>query len=348
MKKPTDTAIPPMGITSEARPLLTIAIPTYNRSGFLGQLLDSLVEQVRSEPRVEVLVSDNASTDGTASLIDERQRLGLRLRYLRNAENIGPDANFLQCFESASGKYVWIIGDDDLLLPGAVEHVLEYLCRDEYDLAYLSSIGFSGDDAVVKPPVISRKGVRIYTDPALFVKRVHIFMTLISCNIINKDRVATVAHEPFSKLVNTNLIQLGWTFTALRAHQKSLYFERPLVSYRTGNTGGYGVCRVFGATLRQVTEEWLDVPKLNQLILNATLQRFLPYCLMAANKQSHAKFQQEDAHALLSSVFHNNFRYWFFDYPVIVLPKVLASIWTQMIRVINRIDRAFGYPLLRW
>jgi glycosyltransferase involved in cell wall biosynthesis len=296
---------------------------------------------------VEVVVSDNASTDDTASLIEERQRLGLRLRYLRNAQNVGPDANFLQCYESASGKYVWIIGDDDLLLPGALEHVLEYLGRDEYDLAYVPPTGFAGD-AALKQRLISRKGVRIYTDPALFVKRVHIFMTLISCNIINKDRVATVAHQPFSKLVNTNLIQLGWTFTALRAHQKSLYFERPLVSYRTGNTGGYGVCRVFGATLRQVAEEWLDVPKLNQLVLNATLQRFLPFCLMAASQESQDTFHQEDAHALLSSVFRHNFRYWFFDYPVIVLPRVLAWIWTQMVRVINRIDRAFGYPLLRW
>ncbi len=346
MGKTPETVIPEMLVTNPLRPLLTIAIPTYNRSGFLRQLLDSLGEQVRNEPRVEVIVSDNASTDDTASLIDERQRLGFRMTYLRNAQNVGPDANFLQCFESASGKYVWIIGDDDALLPGSVEHVLEYLCRDEYDLAYVSPIGYA-EVASAQQRRNFRKGVRIYTDPVLFVKRVHIFMTLISCNIINKDRVATVAHEPFSKLIDSNLIQLGWTFTALRAHQKSLYFERPIVSYRTGNTGGYGVCRVFGATLRQVTEEWLDVPKLNQLILNATLQRFLPYCLMAANQESHGGFQQEDAHALLSSVFRSNFRYWFFDYPIIVLPRVLASLWTQMLRVINRIDRAFGYPLLR-
>jgi glycosyltransferase involved in cell wall biosynthesis len=347
MGKTPETVTPEMLATNPVRPLLTIAIPTYNRSGFLRQLLDSLVEQVRNEPRVEVIVSDNASTDDTASLIDERQRLGFRLTYLRNAQNVGPDANFLQCFDSASGKYVWIIGDDDFLLPGAVEHVLEYLCRDEYDLAYVSPIGHA-EYASGKQRRNFRKGVRVYTDPVLFVKRVHIFMTLISCNIINKDRVATVAHEPFSKLVNSNLIQLGWTFTALRAHQKSLYFERPIVSYRTGNTGGYGVCRVFGTTLRQVTEEWLDIPKLNQLIVNATLQRFLPYCLMAANRESHSGFQQEDAHALLSGVFRSNFRYWFFDYPIIVLPRVLASLWTQMLRVINRIDRAFGYPLLRW
>lgn len=347
MSKIDQTANPDTPAGNSRRPVLTIAIPTYNRSEFLRQLLDSLVEQVRNEPRVEVVVSDNASTDSTASLIEEWRRSGIRLTYFRNPQNVGPDANFLQCFESASGKYVWIIGDDDQLLPGAIEQVLEHLCRDEYELVYVPPIGFTGD-VPVKRRRTSRKRARVYTDPVLFVKRVHIFMTLISCNIINKDRVATVPHAPFSKLVDSHLIQLGWTYTALRAHRKSLYFERPLVSYRTGNTGGYGVCRVFGETLFQVTEEWLDIPELNQLILNATLQRFLPYCLLAAGQQAHDKFVEEDAHAVLSSLFRSNFRYWFFDYPVIVLPRVLASLWTQMLRVINRMDRALGYPLLRW
>ena len=45
------------------RPLLTIAIPTYNRSAFLGELLSCLRDQCMSDPRLELLVSDNASTD---------------------------------------------------------------------------------------------------------------------------------------------------------------------------------------------------------------------------------------------------------------------------------------------
>jgi abequosyltransferase len=329
------------------RPLLTIAIPTCNRAKFLRQLLNSLAEQVRNEGRAQLLISDNASTDETASLVEETQRNGIEVKYIRNAQNIGPDANFLQCYESASGKYLWIVGDDDILLPGAVEEVLRYLSQDEYDLVYVSHTGFAGDSPVV-PPLDSRKRVRVFTKPVQFVRRVHIFMTLISCNIVNKDRVDSIQHPPFSTLIDSNLIQLGWTFTALRGHRKSLYFERPLVSYRVANTGGYGICRVFGATLCRVTEEWLGIPKLSNLILNATLQRLLPYCLLAANQQSHGEYHREDAHAILSSVFRNNLRYWFFDYPVIVLPAGLAWLWMQMLRVINRVDRACGLPLLGW
>jgi abequosyltransferase len=329
------------------RPLITIAIPTYNRSRFLRQLLDSLAEQVRNDERVELLVSDNASTDGTASLVKENQRNGTPLRYIQNAENVGADANILQCYERASGKYVWIVGDDDLLCPGAIEKVLSYLSRDEYDLVYVSPTGFTGDSPDLYP-LNSGRRVLTFANAAQFVRRVHVHTTLISCNIINRDRVAAIEHQPFSKLINSSLIQLGWIFTALRGHRKSLFFQEPLVSYRHANTGGYGVCRVFGVTLFQITEEWLGVPELSQLIRNAILQRFLPSLLLAANRKSPGKFLEEDAHAVLSSIYRDNFRYWFFDYPLIVLPGRLAWLWLQMLRVINRVDRACGLPLLRW
>jgi glycosyltransferase involved in cell wall biosynthesis len=333
-------------VATTERPLLTIAIPTFNRCGFLGQLLASLGEQTRGEERVEVLVSDNASADETAAVVERARGLGLRLTYVRNAENVGADGNFLQCYERAAGKYVWIFSDDDLLRPGAVGLILDELSRDEYELVYVSSAGFSGEAKLV--PARSALRPRVCADPADFVRRVHIFTTMISGNIINKDRVEEIGHEPFAKLLGSQLIQLGWTFTALRGHRKSLYVEEELVAYRLGNTGGYGVCRVFGPVLSSVAEDWLGVPRLSRLIVNASLQRLLPGCLSAARGERPGAYLREDPHAVLSSRFANNFRYWLFDYPLIVLPSGLGWIWLQALRVFNRIDRACGYPSLSW
>jgi len=329
------------------RPLLTIAIPTCNRARFLSELLDSLVPQIKEEMRVELLISDNASTDDTGSIVKERVGRCIVLQYIRNAENVGPDANFLQCYERAAGKYVWIIGDDDLLRPGAVLQILNCISRDEYDLVYVSSKGFRDYPSSLRPVNPDAKA-RVYTDPAHFVRRVHISTTMISGNIINKDSVGAVDHQPFSRLINSNLIQLGWTFTALRGHRKSLYIEEPLVLYRLGNTGGYGVCRVFGVTLSRIAQEWLGDPRLSQLILNASLQRLLPVCLLAAKRRAHGSYLEEDPHALLAGVFGHNFRYWLFDYPLIVLPSGLGWIWLQILRAFDRIDRACGYPSLSW
>src|SRR6202140_4224722 len=124
------------------KPLLTIAIPTYNRAGCLKELLSVLSEQVKDERRVELIISDNASVDETPSVVQEFADRGLRFRYFRNPENIGPDANFLHCFEQARGKYVWLFSDDDLIVPGGLAKILIYCEAAEYELIWVSAYSF--------------------------------------------------------------------------------------------------------------------------------------------------------------------------------------------------------------
>jgi abequosyltransferase len=333
---------------TDTRPLLTLAIPTYNRSKFLRQLLDSLREQALSDKRLELLISDNASTDSTASLVEEEIRSGLAIEYIRNDANIGPDANFLQCYERARGKYVWVMGDDDILAQGAIPRLLAYLAKDEYDIVYLAPFGFSGEEVDPKSYHAAAPNARAFESASPFVRRVYVSFAMISANIVNKDRVETVDHKAFSTLIGSNLIHLSWLFTALREHRKSLFIEEKLFGYRRDNTGGFGVCEVFGAQLSRLANEWLQKPELIRLILNGTIQRFLPAHLLRAKRGNSERFQQEDAHLILSGLFGRNLRYWLFDYPVIVLPAGLGWCWLQVQRVVNRVDRAFGYVSLSW
>ena len=83
---------------SPTRPFLTIAIPTYNRAGCLRELLSGLTHQLEIEPRVELMISDNASPDETRAVVEEFIAGGTQMRYIRTPQNIGADANFLQCF----------------------------------------------------------------------------------------------------------------------------------------------------------------------------------------------------------------------------------------------------------
>jgi glycosyltransferase involved in cell wall biosynthesis len=91
-------------------PLFTIAIPTYNRAAFLRKSLACALSQTSEE--VEVLVSDNASTDDTPTVVREA---GDRVRYVRNDRNIGAAANFLQLVELAHGQFFSFLQDDDLI-----------------------------------------------------------------------------------------------------------------------------------------------------------------------------------------------------------------------------------------
>src|SRR5262245_13625591 len=109
------------------RPLLTIAIPTWNRASYLEQNLAQLGAEMRgvAPGEVELLISDNHSTDSTPKVVENAQRAGLAIRYVRNAENLGWGRNFAQCFELASGTYLLLLGDDDLLCDGALRLTLD-------------------------------------------------------------------------------------------------------------------------------------------------------------------------------------------------------------------------------
>jgi hypothetical protein len=93
-------------------PLVTIAIPTYNRAkSYLPAALCSVLAQ--SYPRLEVLVADNASTDETASLV-QRVSDG-RVRFFRHQINIGANRNYNFCLSQARGGYFLLLHDDDAI-----------------------------------------------------------------------------------------------------------------------------------------------------------------------------------------------------------------------------------------
>src|SRR5665213_1368899 len=128
------------------RPLLTIAIPTYNRSGLLNQTLSVLYAQILRHPDVEILISDNHSPDDTMAIVQRYLELGLpNIRYQRHAENIGPDANFISCYDGAQGRYFWLCGDDDIIIEGALDRLIERLHAEDYDLIYATSYSFQND-----------------------------------------------------------------------------------------------------------------------------------------------------------------------------------------------------------
>lgn len=329
-----------------AKPLLTLAIPTYNRAACLRELLSVLADQLQNEPRVELMISDNASPDDTPAVVQDFVDRGLRIRYIRNPENIGPDANFLQCFEQARGKYVWLFSDDDLIIPGGLAKILNYFADVTYDLIWLTGSSF----AEFRVPAAAKEGrdaleIRSARE---YARRVHVFFTFISANIINKETVLAAADKPFSSLVGSSLGQLAWTYTALNRFTRGLYIREKLIAVRANNTGGYKLFQVFGAKLASITKDWVHSADLAAIILNGTVQRFWPLMLKEYKKNAKLFAAEENPQQVLNATFGKNFRYWLFDYPLLALPLPLAQIWFAATRIVNRIDKAAGYPLLEW
>lgn len=93
------------------RPLLTVAVPTYNRVESLETLTDDFLLPASRMEEVDVVVCDNS--DDEAAGLNQRLFSGTGVRYHRNARNLGFHGNLLQCIERASGQWLWIISDDD-------------------------------------------------------------------------------------------------------------------------------------------------------------------------------------------------------------------------------------------
>ncbi len=110
-------------------PRLTIAIPSYNRAEKLDRQLGWAIESIAGNwDECELIISDNASPDSTPQVCAKwcTQSDG-HLRVIRQPTNLGLVGNALFCIANATGDFVWVVGDDDIVLPGTFAWVLACL-----------------------------------------------------------------------------------------------------------------------------------------------------------------------------------------------------------------------------
>ncbi|WP_248929427.1 glycosyltransferase family 2 protein [Paenibacillus hamazuiensis] len=108
------------------KPLLSIIIPTYNRANLLEKMLTSLLPQIGNyKDEIELIVSDNCSTDHTKDVIESALKKESFI-YNKNNFNIGPVGNIFKTIQDiASGEFCWVLGDDDMVLNGKLHELIE-------------------------------------------------------------------------------------------------------------------------------------------------------------------------------------------------------------------------------
>ncbi len=123
-----------MNIDTKNSPLVTIAIPTFNRAAYLVEAIESALAQTYGN--IEVLISNNASTDNTPSVIRSAVEADKRVRSLTQTHNIGMVGNWNACLEAAQGRYFLLLSDDDVLEPDAVGLLVTGLAASQVCFAY--------------------------------------------------------------------------------------------------------------------------------------------------------------------------------------------------------------------
>ncbi len=117
--------------------VLNITIPTFNRCHDLANLLRSIELEVESLIRkedVSVTVLDNQSDDSTAEICNSFANRLPGFFYSKHLTNLGLTRNMYEGLAHSRGEYVWMIGDDETVLPGALNRILEQIRSNPRDL----------------------------------------------------------------------------------------------------------------------------------------------------------------------------------------------------------------------
>jgi glycosyltransferase involved in cell wall biosynthesis len=106
-------------------PTLSIGMPVFNGELYLRQSLDALLAQDYTD--FELIISDNASTDRTSAICNDYASRDPRIRYFRNACNIGASPNYNRLVQLARGQFFKWAAHDDVCLPGMLRRCVETL-----------------------------------------------------------------------------------------------------------------------------------------------------------------------------------------------------------------------------
>ena len=316
--------------------LLTIAIPTYNRAKDLKSCLSQLCKNLKgSEQLIELLVSDNNSTDDTEGVVGDFIAKGYRIIYKKNKENIGASKNFIQCFNMATAKYLWVMGDDDLLLNGYLNKIVEILKSGEYGVVHMRSYSYQ-EDYVAEKPKNTEFNYIIFDDNAKFIKKASHTLTFTSSNIVNRDMVdKTIDIDDFAY---TNLPHLSWIFSALFSAQKNVYIDDFVVAGKPV-APNYALCEVFGKNINKIFEFFVGrgIKKENFDIINSSLAKnFFPkYILLSREKK--VVYETESYFKMLHPILKKYMNFWIFTVPAIELPLFFVRSGYVLTKMVQKI-----------
>lgn len=226
--------------------MLSICTPTYNRKELLAATIDSIMSQIPHELSevIEIVISDNASTDGTEELIEVLKQNYNNIVYFKWPENMGPDRNYLKVIELASGEYCWFFGSDDILLPGSLEKVLSVVTGQPSDIVLFDRS--VSDAALVAPPEITswinlEKSVTFHTveqrekffDYIDACASLGGFFSFLSVIVFRKALWDAVPSK--DRFVGSAYVHVHVLFTMMAKGCQFSYHKEPLVLCRMGN-----------------------------------------------------------------------------------------------------------------
>lgn len=214
--------------------LLTIAIPTYNGGEYLRQNLDILVPQIlKHRDTVQLLVSNNASTDNTAEVIkDIQQKYAFQFDVYNHDKLIDGKEHFNWCLGKVEGKYFLLSGDDDIFSPDLIEILLRILSNGkEYGTVHWNVL--NGDENCDNIQVIDSHQDGIYQEltPESMIQRVLGNMSFMSSVVFRHEYLKLYGDIDVSRCYGYEWLAQN-IYGMLKVNLPCVYYFMPLAIQR--------------------------------------------------------------------------------------------------------------------
>lgn len=319
----------PLQFSTTVSPLVTIAVPTYNRPDQLREAVASALDQ--SYSNVEVLIGDNAASETVRAWSQSVAERDSRLRYQSYASNLGMAGNWNALADRAQGELFLLLADDDRLLPSCAETLVAALQQHDGVLAFSNHYLIDGDGRRLEEE--SRQVTRQYhrdtlpagriPDPEACVWRGSI--SIASSLMPTRD----VRRLRFKEDLNTPEIEL---FVRLAQEGGNFVFVRDYLSeYRVHS----GSATTAGLWSERLAEYLLEVPASPRAELHK--RSFMAPLLVTAVNRCLERGERQRARRLLASEYYPRPKW---SHPQGVVHSVCAHVPAQLGKPLLQLSRS--------
>ena len=217
--------------TTEEPPAVTVCVTCYNQERYIGQCLDGILAQDFAGP-MEILVGDDASTDGSAEAIEAYARRDRRITLIRRPQNRGFIGNQRDLFDRAAGEFVAICEADDYWIdPHKLSRQVEAIrARPDVGLSITAGIKVSEDGAYLGDLRIS--DVSRDLDLAELIREANGRVPTASM-LMRRSALRALPEETYRQIV------IDYSLQVLLGLRGALYDATPSIAYRLQSRGSW-------------------------------------------------------------------------------------------------------------
>ncbi|MGD8778955.1 MAG: glycosyltransferase family 2 protein [Ignavibacteria bacterium] len=327
-------------MTEKNQPLLTIAIPTYNRASILSIALDKLLPQVTEfSDEIEVIISDNGSTDNTQEIIKNHtaQYSKLNFKVYSQTFNTGYFGNFKKCRELSDGKYLWLLSDNEHLKGDAIKILLNIIKKNrEAGVYYLTNKNSSFANLIEE-----RDSVTFFAQEKAYL------ITLISSSIfLNEKKNDNFLFEQYKEnsflgfLFLANALMVNRTIYLVNGNLYKSYPCNVYFDIFKSWTKDISKCLIYLVDNNVIN---LEVKK---VFINGYLKHVIYFhvwqCLMRGGIYGRHYGSSYELKSKLDKYYSEYFHYQNYVVSLFSTPRVILKTRFLLRRVKNKLKRTFG------